>query len=348
MWRPRRKCQKNVGKWQGSRARTCDLRFWRPPLYQLSYTPSARRFSHNQGALSSGSSDDQAIFAGIGSPGIARGGAVAPFELTARIMIQSLDEFVALIQRYDAVALIGNSEGLDIDAVVAAVPENTLFVFFTGCAKVLRGPFPRDAMMCHRLIKGGSAFLKSQRTFDEAYSFFPAGLKAEVGILADKAPPPPSPSHRHTAPECADDRDARLRPCARLVLSGRPNADDRLRRAMWILGEIPDAKLWLCGFTGSPAWSFTSTPSTTGPSSRRRCSSSCGRAGSLVRRGAAAWRPDRITQRFPEFRQDEVALVAAEVLARRFTGMERQMAKLWTLTKVPRKIRSFLKRFRRS
>ena len=26
---------------RGSRARTCDLRFWRPPLYQLSYTPSA-------------------------------------------------------------------------------------------------------------------------------------------------------------------------------------------------------------------------------------------------------------------------------------------------------------------
>jgi hypothetical protein len=25
---------------RGSRARTCDLRFWRPPLYQLSYTPS--------------------------------------------------------------------------------------------------------------------------------------------------------------------------------------------------------------------------------------------------------------------------------------------------------------------
>ena len=27
---------------RGSRARTCDLRFWRPPLYQLSYTPIAR------------------------------------------------------------------------------------------------------------------------------------------------------------------------------------------------------------------------------------------------------------------------------------------------------------------
>ena len=29
---------------RGSRARTCDLRFWRPPLYQLSYTPIADAF----------------------------------------------------------------------------------------------------------------------------------------------------------------------------------------------------------------------------------------------------------------------------------------------------------------
>ena len=27
---------------RGDRARTCDLRFWRPPLYQLSYAPTAR------------------------------------------------------------------------------------------------------------------------------------------------------------------------------------------------------------------------------------------------------------------------------------------------------------------
>ena len=30
---------------RGSRARTYDLRFWRPPLYQLSYTPSYLSFS---------------------------------------------------------------------------------------------------------------------------------------------------------------------------------------------------------------------------------------------------------------------------------------------------------------
>ena len=29
------------GDGRGNRARTCDLRFWRPPLYQLSYTPIA-------------------------------------------------------------------------------------------------------------------------------------------------------------------------------------------------------------------------------------------------------------------------------------------------------------------
>src|ERR1044072_1558231 len=32
---------------RGSRARTYDLRFWRPPLYQLSYTPVCRSGSSN-------------------------------------------------------------------------------------------------------------------------------------------------------------------------------------------------------------------------------------------------------------------------------------------------------------
>ena len=32
---------------RGNRARTCDLRFWRPPLYQLSYTPKPRYRQHS-------------------------------------------------------------------------------------------------------------------------------------------------------------------------------------------------------------------------------------------------------------------------------------------------------------
>src|SRR3970040_734947 len=32
----------HVTYYRGDRTRTCDLRFWRPPLYQLSYAPGLR------------------------------------------------------------------------------------------------------------------------------------------------------------------------------------------------------------------------------------------------------------------------------------------------------------------
>lgn len=40
--------QEDCGAGRGSRARTCDLRFWRPPLYQLSYTPNAAASFHKE------------------------------------------------------------------------------------------------------------------------------------------------------------------------------------------------------------------------------------------------------------------------------------------------------------
>ncbi len=47
---------------RGSRARTRDLRFWRPPLYQLSYTPSAAiSLSHTAPKLKRGFSETYSI-----------------------------------------------------------------------------------------------------------------------------------------------------------------------------------------------------------------------------------------------------------------------------------------------
>ena len=42
LWRLIAKSRHQARAGRGSRARTCDLRFWRPPLYQLSYTPMPR------------------------------------------------------------------------------------------------------------------------------------------------------------------------------------------------------------------------------------------------------------------------------------------------------------------
>lgn len=47
---------------RGNRARTCDLRFWRPPLYQLSYTPNAAASFHKACGVSSADSTFSRMF----------------------------------------------------------------------------------------------------------------------------------------------------------------------------------------------------------------------------------------------------------------------------------------------
>lgn len=263
-------------------------------------------------------------------------------------MIKTRDDLLAVLRSYEAIALIGNSEGVKIDAIVRDLPERTLFIFFTGCAKVLNGPFPRDAMLCHRLIRNGMAFLKSQRHFDKAYSFFPQGLKGECGIIADRGGEHgvalAEPRRSDLLPVVLDFDHAigPVYPAGKMPTTG-------FAVALWLLGELPDAKIWLCGFTGVAGlefhlyhdhdWTFEQT-----------AFDLFQRSGRLSRHETKGIRADdglgRLKQRFPEFSEGEIALVATEVLARRFGGMERQMAKLWSMTKVPRKIRGFFKRIR--
>lgn len=262
--------------------------------------------------------------------------------------MKSQEDLLDLLRSYEAIALIGNSEGVDIDAIVQGLPERTLFVFFTGCAKVLNGPFPRDAMLCHRLIRNGTAFLKSQRHFDKAYSFFPNGLEGECGIIADRGGDHPEtkaePRQSPLLPVVLDFDHAigPIYPAGKMPTTG-------FAVALWILGKVPEAKVWLCGFTGVAGlefhlyhdhdWTFEQT-----------ALDLFQRSGRLSRFESRSARVDdglgRLRQRFPEFSDGEIALVATEVLARRFGGMERQMAKLWSMTKIPRKIRGFFKKIR--
>jgi hypothetical protein len=59
---------------RGGRARTCDNRFWRPVLYQLSYTPRGTcvaadpgRFKHGAGLKSKGEAAGGRYSGGFGS-----------------------------------------------------------------------------------------------------------------------------------------------------------------------------------------------------------------------------------------------------------------------------------------
>ncbi|HTO29560.1 MAG TPA: hypothetical protein VL202_00040 [Pararhizobium sp.] len=259
------------------------------------------------------------------------------------------EDFEALLSGYEMVALIANSESVDIDAITQALPEKTLYVFFTGCTKVLHKPFEKDAMLCHRLVAGGARFLKSQKHFDKAYSLFANGLKAEVGVLAERGVPtgtlPLSGPRRSDLLPCTLDFDytfGPLYPVGRMPTTG-------FAIAVWLIEKMPHANVCLCGFTGVAGLQY-------GMYSEHDWTFEQIMLQLFVKNGRIRRFEDnlsepmgmfaRIHDRFPEFSEATIALVANNVLANRFTGMERQVAKLWSKTKIQRKIGGFFKRFK--
>lgn len=258
--------------------------------------------------------------------------------------------FLELLGSYDAIALIANSESLVIDSVMAALPQNTLYVFFTGCAKVLSKPFPKDSILCHRLVAEGTRFLKSRKHFESAYSFFPQGLKAEVGILADKAKtdrgPLPAPRTSPITPLVIDFDYMfhGLYPAGRMPTTG-------FALALSLLDLRPETKVYLCGFTGVPGTEFNmySEHDWTFEQTVLQLFAKKERIIQLQESDVAAaqnWLTG-VSNRFPEFAHGEVAMMAAQVIGNRLTGTERRVAKLWDQTKWQRKIKAYFKRFRK-
>lgn len=260
------------------------------------------------------------------------------------------EDFETLLSGYEMLALIANSENVDIDSITRALPENTLYIFFTGCAKVLHKPFEKDAMLCHRLVADGARFFKSRKHFDRAYSLFANGLKAEIGVLAERGvptgtPPLDAPRRSDLVPYTLDfdHTFGALYPAGRMPTTG-------FAIAAWLIEKMPHTNVCLCGFTGVAGLQF-------GIYSGHDWTFEQIMLQLFVKNGRISRFEDnlsepvgmfaRIHDRFPEFSEATIALVATNVLANRFTGTELQVAKLWSKTKLQRKIGSLFKRIKK-
>lgn len=243
-----------------------------------------------------------------------------------------MDDFKRILAGYDVIALVANNERIDIEQLALGLPERTLFVFFTGCEKILQHRFERDSALCHRL-RNEHTFLKGQKYFDMAHSLLPADLKATVGIIAgtSKGMGGATPVRRQSTltPFLIDfDYDfPDFYPAGRMPSTG-------FALALWLVEQCPaTTRVALCGFTGVagvkysvyPAhdWTFEQTllelMNLDGRVFRAEEGDVPGSGGSMV----------RIKARYPQFSDAQIGAVASQVLASRFTGMEWQMVKLW-------------------
>lgn len=258
------------------------------------------------------------------------------------------DDLHALFARRDLIALVANNEALDIEAVHRSLPEGTLFVFFTGCEKILTRKFEGEAALCHRLVTP-DRFLKAPKYFRMAYSLLPDRLAAEVGIIADRGtsagPRPQAPRRSGLVPHLIDfDFEfAGFYPEGRMPTTG-------FALALYLLEKCPSAKVCLCGFSGVAGLRYTVYPEHDW-TFEQTLIQLFARSGRLLRTDgtpAAAGPLNSIAQRYPEFGADLVALTASQVLASRFTGMERQMAHLWKQTRLRRTLNNAWRRIRRT
>src|SRR3954451_1554781 len=69
------------------------------------------------------------------------------------------EEWRPLFAGFSAVALVANSEEVDIAALRKALPDDTLFVFFNKVYKVLDGPFDGHSLLAVRSGTGGPNIL---------------------------------------------------------------------------------------------------------------------------------------------------------------------------------------------
>ncbi|OJF95163.1 hypothetical protein AX761_18185 [Rhizobium sp. 58] len=260
------------------------------------------------------------------------------------------DELRALFSTYESIALIANNEKNDMAAIEGRLPENTLFVFFNQCDKVLAAPFQRDAILRVRLISLGEV-LDSRKHQVRAHRLLPK-LKTVIGVLANRGS-----ARREEGP------DAPLKsPAVPLTLDfdylfpsfypSRRYASTGFAVALSLLENIGNAAIYLCGFSGVPGQKFSMNASHDWVFEQTLLQLMIGQ-GRLHRidpqaTDTAGPSLSRIPQRYPEFKPADVALAATQAVNERFIGMEHRVSKLWQMTGWIRGIKTVFRPARRA
>lgn len=259
-------------------------------------------------------------------------------------MTDDQQELKALFSPYEAVAVIANSEALDLKAVEASMPERTLFVFFTRCMRVIKPPFRRDALLVH-LLDRELGINESEAVAAKARALFAEGaLKGEVGLRIGRG---------GTGPKIAPDARSKAVPytvdCSGIVTcwyTPRLAPTTGFAATLWLRRLMPDMPIHTCGFTGVRGASFTMRTMHDW-TLEQSVLKLMYRRGDLVRfEDGEAVPPlyDRIRAAIPDAEDDELAAATVEVFEARLNGIDKLMAQLVSILRLPLSINGWLKR----
>lgn len=243
--------------------------------------------------------------------------------------IQAYSDWQALLSRFTHIALVANSDEADVERLRRDLPDTTLFVFFNKVYKILDKPFDRPALLVARSGSVG-ANIVYRKEVKEVLAYFPG--EAFLGVMNIRA---------HPGELFSEPVKFAGAPVGHLDLSTHFSSfypEDHIPTsgfalALWLSEHLPKVTVMLDGFSAkrSEKWKVFHLHDWTFEQVVLRLFI---HSGKLIAPGAAEKNAyAALLQRFPDLSEGAVALSAADVLASRLEGANKEIDKLISVTK---------------
>lgn len=244
---------------------------------------------------------------------------------------------------YGTIALVANSEAVDIAALTEALPQDTLFVFFTRCARILSEPFTRPAVLCHRLKRDGSHNEGPKHVAAARSRFGEGALRGEIGLYAG----PIGEADGGLAAGPADGEGLGLLDITALFADFYTDGmtpTTGFALSVWLEAQDLPGRIVLCGFSGVRGARFRmrTMHDWTLEQTALRMLEYRGRLSFLEHPGGRDVPLLRMRNHFSDIPPEVSAFVAVDVLTDRLTGLDLLLSRLWRVTRPQRRIHEFL------
>lgn len=258
-------------------------------------------------------------------------------------------ELMARFAPYKNIVLIANNENAKVNELADIFGDDTLFIFFNDCSRVLSEPFTRPSLLCHRLDHASDQTFVRGGKLTYACSMLSERFLGQIGVIADfgSATPRIISSPRHCSPVDAtidfDYHFPNFYTVNRLPSTG-------FALAIWLERYCPQSKIHLYGFSGVPGtqfnvyqghdWTLERTVLTMLAQHQRI---------SMIpvdlNFNDTHWM-SRIQRYFPQFSEGALTLAAVDVVARQQAANDTRLSKLMKPHQIPHKVKRAVQRLR--
>jgi hypothetical protein len=252
------------------------------------------------------------------------------------------DDWRSLFASYPVIALVANSDEVDIDALRASLRGDTLFVFFNKVYKVLDRPFDGNSLLAVRSGTGGPNIL-TRGNVDHVVGYFPSdrflGIMCVRAGTLEKVTAASAFGGVPTGQLDLTDYFTDFYPADHLPSTG-------FALAVWLCELDLGGEIVLAGFSAkrSDRWKIFDVHDWTFEQVAQRVLLRSGRL--TIANAAKPHSYAAIMKRFPDIPAANISLATAEVLSERLESVNAEIDKLISTTSVNRSVEKFIRRLK--